>query len=41
MQDNMEHSNIRKTGMPEGEDEEEGGENLFKKVKLENIHKRI
>ena len=37
MQDNMEHSNIRKTGMPEGEEEEQGIENLFEKVMTENF----
>ena len=31
MQDNMKHNNIRIIGMPEGEEEEQGIENLFKK----------
>ena len=31
MQDNMKHNNIRIIGMPEGEEEEQGIENLFEK----------
>ena len=37
MQDNMKHNNIRIIGIPEGEDEEQGIENLFQKVMMENF----
>ena len=37
MQDNMKHNNIRIIGIPEGEDEEQGIENLFEKVMMENF----
>ena len=37
MQDNMKHSNIHMIGIPEGEEEEQGIENLFKKVMMENF----
>ena len=36
MQDNMKR-NIRTIGIPEGEDEEQGIENLFEKVMMENF----
>ena len=36
MQDNMKRNNIRKIGIPEGEEEEQGIENLFEKVMMEN-----
>ena len=36
MQDNMKRNNIRIIGIPEGE-EEQGIENLFKKVMIENF----
>ena len=36
MQDNMKHNNIRIIGIPEGE-EEQGIENLFEKVMMENF----
>ena len=36
MQDNMNHNNIRITGIPEGE-EEQGIEKLFEKVLMENF----
>ena len=36
MQDNMKHNNIHIIGIPEGEEEEEGIENLFEKVMMEN-----
>ena len=32
MQDNMQRSNIRINGIPEGEEQEEGIENLFEKI---------
>ena len=35
MQDNMKSNNIRIIGIPEGEEEEQGTENLFKKVMME------
>ena len=34
IQDNMNHNNIR---IPEGEEEEQGIENLFEKVMMENF----
>ena len=37
MQDNMKRNNIRIIGIPEGEEEEEGIENLFEKVMMENF----
>ena len=37
MQDNMKHNNIRIIGMPEGEEEEQGIQNLFEKVMMENF----
>ena len=36
MQDNMKHNNIHIIGIPEGEEEEQGIENLFEKVMMEN-----
>ena len=36
-QDNMKHNNIRIIGMPEGEEEEQGIENLSEKVMMENF----
>ena len=38
MQNNMKCNNIRIIGIPEGEVEEQGIENLFEKVMLENFH---
>ena len=37
MQDNMKHNNIHVIGIPEGEEEEQGIENLFEKVMMENF----
>ena len=37
MQDNMKHISIRIIGIPEGEEEEQGIENLFEKVMMENF----
>ena len=37
MQNNMKHNNIRIIGIPEGEEEEQGIENLFEKVTMENF----
>ena len=37
MQDNMKHNNIRIIGIREGEEEEQGIENLFEKVMMENF----
>ena len=37
MQDNMKRNNIRIIGIPEGEEEERGIENLFEKVMMENF----
>ena len=37
MQDNMKCSNIRVIGIPEGEEEEQGIQNLFEKVMMENF----
>ena len=37
MQDNMKRNNIGVIGIPEGEDEEQGIENLFEKVMMENF----
>ena len=36
-QDNVKHSNIRIIGVPEGEEEEQGIENLFEKIMKENF----
>ena len=37
MQDNMKRNNIRTIGIPEGEEEEQGIENMFEKVMMENF----
>ena len=37
MQDNMKRKNICIIGIPEGEEEEQGIENLFEKVMMENF----
>ena len=37
MQDKMKRNNIRIIGIPEGEEEEQGIENLFEKVMTENF----
>ena len=37
MQDNMKRNNIRIIGIPEGEEEEQGIENLLEKVMMENF----
>ena len=37
MQDNRNHNNIHILGIPEGEEEEQGIENLFEKVMMENF----
>ena len=37
MQDNMKRNNIRIIGIAEGEEEEQGIENLFEKVMMENF----
>ena len=37
MQDNMKRNNIHIVGIPEGEEEEQGIENLFEKVMMENF----
>ena len=37
MQDNMKNNNIHIIGIPEGEGEEQGIENLFEKVMMENF----
>ena len=37
MQDNMKRNNIRIIGTPEGGEEEQGIENLFEKVMMENF----
>ena len=37
MQDNMERNNVHKIGTSEGEEEEQGIENLFEKVMMENF----
>ena len=37
MQDNMKRNNIRIIGIPEREEEEQGIENLFEKVMMENF----
>ena len=37
MQDNMNSNNVRIIVIPEGEEEEQGIENLFEKVMMENF----
>ena len=37
MQDNMKHNNIHIIGIPEGEEEGQGIENLFEEVMMENF----
>ena len=37
MKDKMKHNNIHIIGIPEGEEEEQGIENLFEKVMMENF----
>ena len=37
MQDKVKHNNIGIIGIPEGEEEEQGIENLFEKVMMENF----
>ena len=37
MQDNMKLNNLRIIGIPEGEEGEQGRENLFEKVMMENF----
>ena len=37
MQDNMKRNNIRTIGIPEGEEEEQGIENLLETVMMENF----
>ena len=37
MQDKMKHNNISIIGIPEGEEEEQGTENLFERVMKENF----
>ena len=37
LQDNMKHNNICIIGIPEGKEEEQGTENLFEKVMMENF----
>ena len=37
MQDNMKRNNIHVIGTPEGEEEEQGIENMFEKVMMENF----
>ena len=37
MQDNMKRNNICIIGIPEGEEEKQGIENLFEKVMMENV----
>ena len=37
MQDNMKHNNIHIIGVPKGEEEEQGIENMFEKVMMENF----
>ena len=41
MQNNMKLNNIRIIGIPEGEEEEQGIENLFEKVMMENFPKQM
>ena len=37
LQHNIKHNNIHSIGIPEGEEEEQGTENLFAKVMMENF----
>ena len=37
VQDNFKHSNVRITGVPEGEEEEQEIENLFEEIMKENF----
>ena len=37
MQDEMKHNNIRIIGIPEGEEDDQGIENLFEKVMMQNF----
>ena len=37
LQNNMKHNNIHIRGTPEGEEQEQGTENLFEKVMMENF----
>ena len=37
MQDNMKHNNIHIIGIPGGKEEEQGIENVFEKVMMENF----
>ena len=37
MQDNLKHNNIHIIGIPEGKEEEQGMENLFEKVMMNNV----
>ena len=37
LQDNMKHNNIYIIGIPEGEEEQQGIENLFEKVMMESV----
>ena len=37
LQDNFKHSNIQITGVPEGEEHEQEIENLFEKIRKENV----
>ena len=37
MQDNMKHNNISIIRIPEGEEEDQGIENLFEKIMIENF----
>ena len=37
MHENMERNNVHIIGIPEGEEEEQGIENLFEKVMMENF----
>ena len=41
MQDNMKRNNIRIIGIPEGEEEEQGIENLFEKKNLQGMNSRM
>ena len=41
MQDNMKCNNIRIIGIPQGEEEEQGIENLFEKVMMENFRNLV
>ena len=41
MQDNMTHNNIYIIGIAEGEEKEQGIENLFEKVMMENFPNRM